>query len=135
MTPDNEAIVGFWRDLWSKTVVHNRSAEWLANQQADMLNSVHPQEGFQITLDKLVKQLQRVKNWKAPGHDAIHGYWLRSLTSIHSRFAGQLQETFWEGPSEWMTRGRTVLVMKDVNRGMTPSNFRPIICLPTIWKL
>ena len=64
-----------------------------------MLNSVSPQEGFQITLDKVVKQLWRVKNWKVPGHDAIHGYWLKSFTSIHSRLAGQLQEIFREGPS------------------------------------
>ena len=34
-----------------------------------------------------------------------------------------------------MTVGRTVLVVKEAEKGSVPSNFRPITCLPTIWKL
>ena len=101
----------------------------------DMLNTVYPQEEFQITLDKVTKQLRKVKNWKAPGHDAIHGYWLKYLTNIHPRRACHLQEIFQKGPPGWMTLGRTVLVVKDVNKGMIPANVRPITCLPTVWKL
>jgi len=85
-----------------------------------------------ITLDKVVKQLKRVKNWKA---DAIHGYWLKYFTNIHVRLTGHLQEMFRKGPPTWMTLGRTVLVMKDASKGMIPANFRPITCLPTVWKL
>ena len=34
-----------------------------------------------------------------------------------------------------MTRGRTVLIQKDKSKGNTPSNYRPITCLPLAWKL
>ena len=35
----------------------------------------------------------------------------------------------------WMTHGRTVLIMKDPQKGSEVSNYRPIKCLPLFWKL
>ena len=35
---------------------------------------------------------------------------------------------------EWTTR-RTTLIQKDPNKGTAPNNYRPITCLPTIWKI
>ena len=35
----------------------------------------------------------------------------------------------------WLTQGRTVLVMKDPQQGPIPSNYRPITCVSTTWKL
>ena len=34
-----------------------------------------------------------------------------------------------------MTQGRTVLIMKDPEKGNSPSNYRPITCLPVMWKM
>ena len=36
---------------------------------------------------------------------------------------------------EWMTTGRTALVQKEKNKGKVASNYRPITCLPIMWKL
>ena len=36
---------------------------------------------------------------------------------------------------EWMTHGRTVLCQKDPRKGNTADNYRPITCLPLMWKL
>lgn len=38
-------------------------------------------------------------------------------------------------PPAWMTRGRTVLILKDPAKGNAASNFRPITCLPIVWKI
>ena len=35
----------------------------------------------------------------------------------------------------WLTRGRTSLLQKDKNKGNVASNYRPITCLPVMWKL
>ena len=35
----------------------------------------------------------------------------------------------------WMTEGRTVLIQKDPAKGTVASNYRPIACLPLMWKL
>ena len=34
-----------------------------------------------------------------------------------------------------LTRGRTSLLQKDKSKGNVASNYRPITCLPLIWKL
>ena len=40
-----------------------------------------------------------------------------------------------ESLPEWMTHGRTVLCQKDPTKGNAAGNYRPITCLPLIWKL
>ena len=35
----------------------------------------------------------------------------------------------------WLLQGRTTLIMKNHKRGAVPSNYRPITCLSTLWKL
>jgi len=35
----------------------------------------------------------------------------------------------------WLLQGKTNLIPKNPKRGAIPSNFRPITCLPTLWKL
>ena len=34
-----------------------------------------------------------------------------------------------------MVKGRTVLIQKDLAKGKVVSNYRPITCLPLMWKL
>ena len=35
----------------------------------------------------------------------------------------------------WLTRGRTSLLQKDKSKGNLASNYRPVTCLPLMWKL
>ena len=35
----------------------------------------------------------------------------------------------------WLTRGKTSLLQKDMSKGNIASNYRPIACLPLMWKL
>ena len=35
----------------------------------------------------------------------------------------------------WMIEGRTVLIMKDKNKGNSANNYRPITYPPLMWKL
>ena len=35
----------------------------------------------------------------------------------------------------WMVKGRTVLIQKDLKKGTVASFYRPIACLPIMWKL
>ena len=36
---------------------------------------------------------------------------------------------------EWMTKGRTTLIQKNPSKGAAPNNYRPITCLPMMWKI
>ena len=55
---------------------------------------------------------------------------------MHSRLQECLQYCICQGNvPEWMVRGRTVLKQKDKAKGAQASNYRPIACLPMMWKL
>ena len=36
---------------------------------------------------------------------------------------------------DWMTKGKTTLTQKDPSKGTVPNNYRPITCLPMMWKI
>ena len=89
-----------------------------------------------ITTPSLKEILRRMPNWKSPGPDLVQGFWINNFSSLHERVRLQLKECLDSGfvPS-WLTRGRTSLLQKDKSRGNVASNYRPITCLPLMWKL
>ena len=95
------------------------------------------QENITITTDKLKKKkIQRVKNWKAPGPDGLQGYWIKTFTSCHERIATQLQLCLEMNETpDWLSTGKTALIMRDREIGDDVTNLRPITCLPLMWKI
>ena len=90
-----------------------------------------------ITEELFMYSVARIKNWKAPGPDGLHGFWIKKFTSLHHRLCGYLNDLL-AGKSHidpWLLQGKTTLIMKNPKRGAVPSNYRPITCLPTLWKL
>ena len=55
---------------------------------------------------------------------------------MHKRVRLQLKQCVDSGfvPS-WLTRGQTSLLQKDKSKGNIASNYRPITCLPLMWKI
>ena len=100
------------------------------------MNELQQQEDITITKDSLQKAVKKLPNWKAPGSDGLQGYWIKAFTSLHGDMEKFLNKCLGEGwvPSR-MTKGITVLIQKDLSRGNFPSNFRPITCLPIMWKI
>ena len=39
------------------------------------------------------------------------------------------------GVPKWMAKGNTMLCQKDPNKGAAVDNYRPIFCVPLMWKL
>ena len=82
------------------------------------------------------KDAKKISNWKTPGRDRIHGFWFKKFTSIHDRQAQEINRCLERAHvSEWMTKGSTTLIQKDPSKGITPNNYRPITCLPIMWKI
>ena len=119
---------------WSGLVDHNRDAKWLKYLQSKV--NVTKQEKADITKESLKKILGRMPNWKLPGLGLVQGFWLKNFSGLHGRVRSQLKECLDRGfvPS-WLTKGRTALLQKDKSKGNIASNYRPITCLPLIWKL
>ena len=94
------------------------------------------QQDIDLDCDTVRKIIRRTANWKAPGPDGVPGYWIKNFTSLHGRITEQLNKCLREGKVPgWMTTGRTILLVKDVEKGNEVDNYRPITCLPLIWKL
>ena len=132
--PPKEATTAFWRDLWDRPVEHNTRAKWLPRVESST-KKVQVQGDLFITTEKVKGQATKMKNWKAAGPDQVHAFWIKQLSNLHERLAIQLQLAVERGVPEWMGTGRTVLIMKDKEKGAVVENYRPITCLPTMWKL
>jgi len=78
--------------------------------------------------------LRMMLNWKAPGRGQIANFWLQQLTETHTYLATLFNKLIEVGqiPESLMT-GVTILIPKNENTER-PKNYRPITCLPTIYK-
>ena len=131
--PEKEASRVFWQAIWSEPEKHN-NVEWM-NRVRMKLEHVQKQDDLDITTEDVKRVLSKVPNWKAPGPDGVQGFWLKNLKSLHERIRNFLQECLENGNvPRWMTTGKTALIMKDVTKGNHPGNYRPITCLPLMWK-
>ena len=122
------------KKIWSQSVDHKKDAKWLQCRRSEV--NVKKQEKIDITTGSLKKILGRMPNWKSPGPDLVQGFWLKNFSSLHEKVRLQLKECLDSGfvPS-WFTRGRTSLLRKNKSRGNIASDYRPIACLPLMWKL
>lgn len=127
----------FWSSLWSKEVKHSNEAEWLKDFRDHGFGGVkHQQQNFQLTRAKLKNVLKRIPNWKAPGPDMVQGFWFKNFKSLHeSLLENYVDCLLSKQVPDWLTKGRTVLIQKDKSKGIDPSNYRPITCLPLAWKI
>ncbi|CAG5028378.1 unnamed protein product [Parnassius apollo] len=130
--PNQADTVAFWRSLWSESVNHNEGpwTEVVASQCA----GITPMDPVIITPDDVAEAVRRAPNWKSPGLDGLHHYWLKGFMMCYAALARQFQEALnQKSLPNLFTTGITHLVPKD--QGATdPSKYRPITCLPTIYK-
>ena len=135
VSPDTQENKKFWSDIWDNPASHNEQAKWLKDIETDLIN-VKRQDEIVINLSMVRKQLKKMPNWKSPGPDGLQGYWVKNFTSCHERLALQLRNCMSSAQiPDWLTTGKTTLVMKDKDKGGQVTNFRPITCLPLVWKL
>ena len=89
-----------------------------------------------LTVDDVKMGIRKMSNWKAPGPDGVRGFWFKKFDNLHGILRDVLQKCLDEGVvPEWMVKGRTVLIQKDPSKGTAVGNYRPIACLPMMWKL
>ena len=132
--PDIKETERFWTKIWQPKK-HNKNAEWINNITRE-IEGLEEGPKMEIHIDLLKTTLKRISNWKAPGHDGIYGFWLKKFTSIHGRLALEMNRCL-QGAQvpEWMTKGKTTLIKTDPSKGTAPNNYRPITCLPIMWKI
>ncbi|CAG4982539.1 unnamed protein product [Parnassius apollo] len=78
--PNQADTVAFWRSLWSEPVNHNEGpwTEVVASQCA----GITPMDPVTITPDDVAEAVRRAPNWKSPGLDGLHHYWLKGTATL-----------------------------------------------------
>ncbi|CAG4954401.1 unnamed protein product [Parnassius apollo] len=117
--PNQADIIALWRGLWSEPINHSEGPwmEVVASQGA----SVTPMDPITITPEDVAEAVRWAPNWKSPGLDGLHHYWLKGFVVCHAVLARQFQEAL---PSLFTT-GITHLVPKDQDTTEL-SKYRPI---------
>ena len=134
-TPDAAGTLDFWSSIWSEEMEHDREVNWLTEIREKM-EDVRAQDDVMISLEDVKAGVRRMANWKAPGPDGVRGFWFKKLPSLLPVLTVALQEVVSSGRvPAWMVKGRTVLIQKDPAKGKAVTNYRPIACLPLMWKL
>ena len=133
--PDAAESREFWSNIWSHQQEHNKDAAWLDSVR-ERLSTVQQQDAVAVQLDDVQAGIRKMANWKAPGPDGVRGFWFKKFLSLQVLLTAALQDCIDKGTvPNWMTEGRTVLIQKDPAKGTVASNYRPIACLPLMWKL
>jgi hypothetical protein len=98
------------------------------------VSKIHVWNGDQC-LKQITTSLRTTLNWKAPGRDQIPNFWLKQLEARDKYLATLFNKLIEEDQTpEWLTAGVILLIPKNENTEK-PKNYRPITCLPTIYKL
>jgi hypothetical protein len=117
--PSKEDIEDFWRANWIKS----------QRQQNPCM------ESSPISETEVTVVLRTTLNWKAPGRDQIPNFWFKQLMATHKYLAALFDKLSEEDQTpEWLTEGVTLLIPKNENTEKL-KNYRPISCLPMIYKL
>ena len=134
-SPNADEAKEFWSKIWSVDKQHDGDASWLGSVK-EKLGGVEQMEDIAVSLEDVKAGIRKMANWKAPGPDGVRGFWFKKFQSLHSPMTGALQSLIRLGEvPEWLVKGRTVLIQKDPAKGTVASNYRPIACLPLMWKL
>ena len=135
--PPLEEIETFWSSIWENEKHYDKNAEWIAAEQLFSLSipKCSENEGM-CTREDIVTVLKRLPNWKAPGVDKLQNFWMKRITSLHDQITRAVNRLL-EDPNtipQWMTCGITWLLPKDGDSKLA-KNYRPITCLPVLYKL
>jgi hypothetical protein len=126
-----EDIENFCRKIFGEKVWHNEEAYWIKNQrQQNPCMEWRPISETEVTM-----ALRTTLNWKVLGGDQIPNFWLKQLRATHKYLATLFNKLIEEDQTpEWLTAGVTLLIRKNENTEK-PKTYRPITCLPTLYKL
>ena len=133
LSPPLNDTLKFWKELWGNPCEHDVS---MLPHIREALGQVSPMTTPQISTELFSYAVSRIKNWKAPGPDCLHGFWIKRFTVMHKQLMNFYYDILsGDAADPWLLQGHTTLIIKNKSHGPIPSNFRPITCLSTMWKL
>ncbi|XP_045463748.1 uncharacterized protein LOC123673305 [Harmonia axyridis] len=132
--PREEAMHFFWKGIWEVEKTYDSQASWI--KEAEKESSRYSSENVEITVEDIKSVLRRTNNWSSPGVDGIQNYWWKHFMATHQHLAKIFQQTL-KDPTKiphYFTQGNTIMIPKGETT-QDPERYRPITCLPTVYKI
>ena len=99
------------------------------------LSNVEKQGNIKITVESIWKRTAGMSNWNTREPDRVQEFWLKKLTNSHDRVTKHSQACLNTGiKPPGVTKGRTLLIMKNIKKGGVAGSYIPIACLTIMWK-
>ena len=73
-----EKFVEFWGGIW-KREERTPNMPWMEEIRRQLNEKVNKVNEFNITFEKVKKEVAKRKGWTAPGIDGIQNYWWKKL--------------------------------------------------------
>ena len=124
--PDPSVMHSFWHDIWSTPVSHNEG-DWISVVER-ACESIEEMGAISICPLDVLNAIRPASNWKSPGPDGLHNFWLKWLKTSHARLATQFQDALELGSlPTFMTTGVFISYFKNkfsvvqARRGFEPA--------------
>ena len=134
--PEMEKFVEFWGAIWERESKRTSYMPWMEEIRRQLNEKVSLVNDFNITFEKVKKEVTKRKGWTAPGIDGIQNYWWKKLEPAQralTRAFTKIKEDNTNIPT-WWPIGRTVLLPKTKSLE-DEKNYRPITRLNTSYKI
>ena len=129
------AVEQFWKDILENEKSYNFEANWIDVEET-LYKEMKSPEWKKLEINEMTTVIKFSHNWKTPGADKVHNFWLKYLTSMHKQLLEAFNEILKEPHNmpRWMTEGTAYLLPKSTET-RNPKNYRPVTCLPTTYKI
>lgn len=109
----------------------NKNATWIKESE-DEIHTNQMEDAIMIA-EVVTNQVKRIKNWHLL--ERINSWLLAQKSNLYPIIAKQLNQLFRKGDiSNWLI-GKMYMIQEVPSIGTTPGNYKPITCLPTMFKL
>lgn len=133
--PSKQELTEFWSNIWSKPLQHNNSSEWI-KIETERHDNIQVQTDHHITQEELSETIKHTQNWKCPGADKLQNFWYKQFSSTYEILTREINNCI-RDPNifpKFLTQGNTYVKPKNADT-KNPANYRPITCLPTLYKI
>lgn len=106
------------------------------NSEEEQHSTMQKMSQHVISPEIFAVKIRKTCNWKAPGSDKIHNYWLKKFTCLHPKLLNYINEWIQQPKTipTFLLHGVTYLLRKTLT-AVNPSQYRPITCLQSIYKI
>jgi hypothetical protein len=124
-----------WQAIWSKPQNFEKEAQWIYEMETTYAN-LTPMANVEFNAEDVKIIVKRTHNWKTPGPDNIHNFWLKYFPATYEPLARSFTAIINNTDSipQYLTEATTYLLYKK-GESSNPGNYRPITCLSVVYKL